>query len=50
MDIIEEQGLSTQEVQERIEKGQINISQDNISKTKKQIILELLFLLDVGQI
>ena len=40
MDIIEEQGLSTQEVQERIEKGQINISQDNISKTKKQIILE----------
>ena len=31
MDIIEEQGLSRQEVQERIEKGQINISQDNIT-------------------
>lgn len=33
-------GLSTQDVQRRVEQGQVNISQDNISKTKKQIVFE----------
>ncbi len=33
-------GLSTLEVQQRINEGKINISEDNISKSKKQIVLE----------
>lgn len=33
-------GLTAQEVEERVSAGKVNISQDNISKTKKQIILE----------
>lgn len=33
-------GLTEEQVQQRVQKGLINISQENISKTKKQIILE----------
>lgn len=40
MDEIVEKGLTSQQVLERVEKGQVNISHDNISKTKKQIVLE----------
>ncbi|MCD8028316.1 MAG: HAD-IC family P-type ATPase [Erysipelotrichaceae bacterium] len=40
MEKIMNQGLNDQQVQERIEKGQVNISKDNISKTKGQIIRE----------
>jgi len=36
-------GLTSHEVQERIKKGQINICNDNISKSKKQIILQHTF-------
>lgn len=36
-------GLSNAEVQERVKAGQVNVSQDNISKSKKQIILEHTF-------
>lgn len=35
-----ELGLTNIQVEERKQKGQVNISQDNISKTKKQIIRE----------
>lgn len=40
MEKIMDLGLSSQEVQTKIEMGQVNISHDNISKTKKQIIME----------
>lgn len=40
MDKMNEMGLTSLQVQERIDRGQVNISHDNISKTKKQIILE----------
>ncbi len=40
MENIENLGLSTDEVKQRVNQGQVNISQDNISKTKKQIVLE----------
>ena len=40
MEIKHYNGLSTQEVNERIQKGLINITDDNISKSKKQIVLE----------
>lgn len=40
MDTIKKQGLTNEEVIQRVEKGQVNVSHDNISKTKKQIILE----------
>ncbi|MEG0452047.1 MAG: hypothetical protein RR558_03200, partial [Coprobacillus sp.] len=40
MDKIKKQGLTDEQVLQRVEKGQVNISHDNISKTKKQIILE----------
>ncbi len=33
-------GLTSQDVENRINKGQINISQNDISKSKKQIVLE----------
>jgi len=33
-------GLSNVQVQERVNEGKVNVSQDNISKSKKQIILE----------
>ncbi|WP_028042280.1 HAD-IC family P-type ATPase [Candidatus Stoquefichus massiliensis] len=40
MDEKVKKGLTSKEVLERVEKGQVNISHDNISKTKKQIVLE----------
>ncbi|MCD7892908.1 MAG: hypothetical protein LUG60_04320 [Erysipelotrichaceae bacterium] len=40
MNKIMDQGLNDQQVKERIEKGQVNISKDNISKTKGQIVKE----------
>lgn len=33
-------GLTQSEVQQRIDEGKVNISQDNISKSKKQIVIE----------
>ena len=33
-------GLTSQEVKERIDNGQVNITEDNISKSKKQIVME----------
>ncbi len=33
-------GLTTQEVLKRVDEGQVNISQDSISKTKKQIVFK----------
>lgn len=38
MDDIMKQGLTDQQVQERIDNGQVNISKDNISKTRGQIV------------
>ena len=40
MDDIKYMGLTYQQVEERKQQGLINISHDNISKTKKQIVLE----------
>lgn len=40
MDIHTYKGLTSHEVKQRFDKGQVNISQDNISKSKKQIVLE----------
>lgn len=34
------EGLTKKEVEDRIQKGQVNISHDNISKSKKKIVLE----------
>lgn len=36
-------GLTHQQVQERVQHGLVNVSQDNISKTKKQIVIEHTF-------
>lgn len=43
MEKIIQLGLTQDDVQKRIQLGQVNISHDNISKTKKQIILEHTF-------
>ena len=40
MDNIKLMGLTHQQVEQRVQQGLMNISHDNISKTKKQIILE----------
>ena len=40
MEKIDNFGLTTSQVQERIDNGQVNVSHDNISKTKKQIVME----------
>ena len=40
MDDMKYMGLTYQQVEERKQRGLINISHDNISKTKKQIVLE----------
>ncbi len=40
MDKIMNQGLNDLQVQQRIDKDQVNISKDNISKTKSQIVRE----------
>lgn len=40
MDNLMKLGLTKEEVQKRVELGQVNISHDNISKSKKQIVLE----------
>lgn len=40
MDKIKMLGLTKEQVNQRVEKGQVNVSHDNISKTKKQIILQ----------
>ena len=40
MEDIKLMGLTNQQVNERITQGFVNVSHDNISKTKKQIILE----------
>ena len=40
MEDIKLMGLTHQQVSERIKQGLVNVSHDNISKTKKQIVLE----------
>lgn len=40
MEDIRHMGLTDQQVESRIQQGHVNISHDNISKTKKQIVLE----------